>query len=69
MAYGAAYGDALLAALGTGHYKSLAELRAQIRLGPVVKPDPERHKVYQPYLKLYETLYQQTKNLMADMPH
>ncbi|MDW7656279.1 MAG: hypothetical protein SCM11_03790, partial [Bacillota bacterium] len=68
MAFGAAFGDALLAALGTGHYKSLHELRGQIRLESNVTPDPARHSQYDPYLKIYTELYQQTKNLMAAMP-
>lgn len=68
MAFGAAYGDALLAAKGIGHYENLDALRAQIRLESHVSPDPDRHSQYVPYLKIYQDLYQQTKNLMAAMP-
>ena len=64
-AFGAAYGDALLAALGSGHIADVADLKSRVTLGPTYQPDPGRHRRYQPYVRLYQQLYQQTKNLMA----
>ncbi len=66
-AFGAAYGDALLAALGSGHFADVEDLRHRIQLGPSYQPDPERHRRYQPYTRIYQALYQQTKNLMSDL--
>ena len=67
MAYGAAFGDALLAALGTGHFKNTNDLRACVRLGSVMMPDPARRQLYEPYRAVYNRLYPQTKNLMHEL--
>lgn len=67
-AYGAAYGDALLSALGTGHLKDVSALRSHIHLGETVLPNTERHEKYKPYQQIFDKLYQQTRNLMADLP-
>ncbi len=67
MAYGAAYGDALLAALGTGSFKNLKEMCQSIRFDQKVIPNPVHTAQYEPYLKYYSELYQQTKSLMHEL--
>ncbi|MEA4888603.1 MAG: FGGY-family carbohydrate kinase [Clostridiaceae bacterium] len=66
-ANGAAYGDALLAALGTGELRSPDDIQSRIHLGDPVLPDPGRHKLYQPYCRLYRQLYQQNQKSMHEL--
>lgn len=61
---GAAYGDALMAALGAGRFRDFNELGEVIRIGRVLVPDSERHEIYKPYFRIYNALYQNTKELM-----
>lgn len=61
---GAAYGDALLAALGTGFYKDSRELANRIRLKSSVQPDPQKTAQYAPYKEIYAQLYEATKQIM-----
>ncbi len=61
---GAAFGDALLAALGVGYYKSVQDVAALIRPKGAVHPNAAAHEAYQPYVERYAQLYQVTKELM-----
>ena len=61
---GAAYGDALMAALGTGRFTQFDQLQSVISVGRVYQPDQERHRAYEPYYEIYQELYLQTKELM-----
>lgn len=61
---GASYGDALMAALGTGALKSFAELKAVIQDHRVYRPDPEAHRNYQTLREVYDALYPATRELM-----
>ncbi len=62
---GAAYGDAMLAAVGAGYFAdSAAAVRAWVRSGRVITPDPAQHARYVPYYQLYRTLYDQTAPAM-----
>ena len=61
---GAAYGDALMAALGAGRFRDFNELGEVIRIGRVLVPDGARHEIYKPYCRIYNALYQNTKELM-----
>ena len=55
---GSAYGAALLAMVGSGHFSSVQEAcRATIRERERISPDPELAAVYQPGHKLYQSLY------------
>lgn len=61
---GAAYGDALMAALGVGRFKNFEELNDVIRIRMTLTPDPVKHKIYQCYRAIYDELYLKTKQLM-----
>lgn len=61
---GAAYGDALLAALSAGFYKDSREVIGTIGLKRELQPDMEIYKEYAPYRTQYDKLYQDTKNMM-----
>jgi xylulokinase len=61
---GAAYGDALLAALGVGYYKSVDELRRNVKIERVFAPDNKNRHIYGKYLGYYTSLYEKTKDIM-----
>jgi xylulokinase len=62
---GASYGDAMLAAVGVGHFSSTAEaVHAWVQIGRVVRPDAATHARYAPYYELYRQLYTQTASTM-----
>lgn len=63
---GAAYGDALIAALATGFYRDSAQVAQQIHIKNTVTPNAENYEAYRPYRSRYERLYLQTKNLMSE---
>ncbi len=63
---GAAYGDAMLAALGVGYYKNLEELNQLVMIKSTAKPDADNHKAYKPLAKKYGELYQSTKHIMHE---
>lgn len=63
---GAAYGDAMLAALGAGHYKSVDELNAIVKIKGSVAPDMANHAAYQPLTRRYKALYEATKDIMHE---
>ncbi len=61
---GASYGDAMIAAIGTGHIKDYGDLENYIKSGQTFIPDAETHRVYQPLKKIYGKLYEETKDTM-----
>lgn len=61
---GAAYGDALLAALGDRRYNDRSELARIIKIKNSVQPDAGRHEIYAPYKERYSALYLATKDIM-----
>ncbi len=61
---GAAYGDALIAALGVGFYKDSKELSNIIKIKKTIQPDMANYKKYQPYREQYDRLYKATKDIM-----
>lgn len=63
---GAAYGDALLAALGVGHYGDTRALMALTQERGVIRPDRGAHEAYGPYVRRYAALYEATKVLMHE---
>jgi xylulokinase len=63
---GAAFGDALLAALGSGFYRNADDISALIREKSVVKPNRENHEAYKPCTDRYRRLYLATKELMHE---
>lgn len=64
---GSSYGDALIAALGTGQFENYAALAQCIESGSVFEPDEENHKVYMKCIDWYERLYESTKPLMHEI--
>ncbi|MCL1795903.1 MAG: FGGY-family carbohydrate kinase [Clostridia bacterium] len=63
---GAAYGNALIAALGVGHFKDAQAATAHIREKSAILPDSRTHQAYGPYVKRYARLYAATKELMHE---
>lgn len=61
---GASYGDAMIAAIGTGHIADYSELKKYIQSGRTFTPDKEAHAAYQPLKEMYLKLYEQTKGMM-----
>jgi xylulokinase len=60
---GPALGVALLAGVGTGIYKSVAEAcDTAIKVKNVQDPDMEKYKIYDKYYRLYNRLYKSLKN-------
>ncbi|MDD3206078.1 MAG: FGGY-family carbohydrate kinase [Lachnospiraceae bacterium] len=64
---GASYGDAMIAAIGTGFFKDYATLSRYIKPGQVIEPNMENHTFYQPMKQMYKTLYEATKNTMHQL--
>jgi len=60
----ASYGDALMAGVGVGIYASLKDCASSVRNISTIKPDAERHRLYEPYYRLFRQLYEQNKELM-----
>ena len=54
----------MLAALGVGHYKSLDELSAVVKIKGCAEPDAANHEVYKPLARQYRALYESTKHIM-----
>lgn len=64
---GAAYGDALMAALGAGRFQDFSQLSKYIATERTYQPDMEQHQKYEPYFQMYGQLYRQTKELMHQL--
>ncbi len=64
---GASYGDAMIAAIGTGHIKDYCDLEKYIKSGQVFTPDADTHKVYQPLKEMYRKLYEETRKTMHEL--
>jgi xylulokinase len=58
---GASYGDALLAAIGTGRVPRDTDWAT---VGHVVEPDPRTHARYEELFEVYSELYPATKSLV-----
>ncbi|MGN0136451.1 FGGY-family carbohydrate kinase [Anaerotignum sp.] len=61
---GAAYGDALMAALAGGAFQDWAELSGKIQVEKKYVPNPETFAVYRKQGILFATLYEKTKEMM-----
>lgn len=64
---GSSYGDAMIAAIGAGHFSGYAELARYIKSGLVFQPDEKNHEIYKKYLSIYERLYHATRSLMHEV--
>lgn len=63
---GAAYGDALLAALGIGYYKDRKTVTDIIRNDRLIQPDKQNTLKYKVNKDRYDRLYKLTKDLMHE---
>lgn len=61
---GASFGDAMMAAMGIRYFDSFADFSSFIKAGAVYTPDMQAHQAYQPYLRIFDELYEATKELM-----
>lgn len=61
---GASFGDAVMAAIGVGHFKSFSEIRRYIRPGARYLPNMENHEKYKPYVQIFRELYRRNNDLM-----
>jgi xylulokinase len=64
---GSAYGDAVLAAVGVGILKDFAESKKWIQYRQKIMPNPENSETYGTLYSIYRRLYEQNKNLMAEI--
>ncbi len=64
---GAAYGDALMAAIAAGHLSKFADIRNYITEGVSYKPNEENHKKYKKYYDMFNKLYDATKDMMHEL--
>jgi xylulokinase len=63
---GAAYGVALLAAVGAGEFKNIEEAcKATIKTAAQVRPDPKARRVYNKAFPVFQSLY---TALQAEFP-
>lgn len=62
--FGAAFGDAIMAALGGGAYSSWSELEQVIEPAQVIQPNMEAHKIYQKQREVFDLLYKNNRDLM-----
>ena len=60
---GACFGDCLMAALGVRYpgFEDYPSLTRYVRAGRTYEPDLENHRIYSEYQKIYDELYEQTK--------
>jgi len=61
---GASYGDALMAALAAGRFRSFEDLHEAIQIGHTVLPNRSLHQTYQSFQKMYAELYLANRDLM-----
>lgn len=59
-----AYGDAILAALGTKRLKNFTELKEALPKGKILTPNKEHHQYYMEHYEIYRNLYQNNKKMM-----
>ncbi len=64
----ACYGDACMAAIGAGLLSDFAELKTVMPESRLVMPQVENTQFYQKYQDIYEALYQNTAELMHQLP-
>ena len=64
---GASYGDAMIAAIGTGHFPDYAALADYIEPGLTVEPREDVHALYEPLKEMYAGLYERNKDYMHQL--
>lgn len=61
---GACYGDAFLAAVGSGIFDNMSAVGQWVKVSQTVKPDPENHRIYDSYYSIFRDLYTANQPLM-----
>lgn len=61
---GASYGDALMAAIGSGQLSGFQDLEKIIQIKETIRPDPQAHELYRPYREAFRALYLNNRELM-----
>jgi xylulokinase len=64
---GSSYGDAFMAGVGVGLFRSLSEIRKWVRYTHHITPNPQVTALYEPLYRIYRELYNQTRGLMRDL--
>ena len=64
---GAAYGDALMAAVGCGDYRSWNDLAQVVQPSRTVEPRPETYPVYRKLRRQFKALYEATKDIAHEL--
>lgn len=64
---GASYGDAFMAGVGIGLFKSLTEVNQWVKMEKIVKPDLKTHEEYALPYRLFRSLYEATKPFMHEL--
>ena len=59
---GAPYGDALLAAVSTGHLKDYSIAKSKAEYIDPMEPNPENHEKYMKYFQIYKQVYKHVKD-------
>ena len=65
--FGAAFGDAIMAALAGGAYASWDELANVVTADKVIRPDMAAHAVYEKQRVVFNELYTRNKDLMKSL--
>jgi xylulokinase len=64
---GASYGDAFLAGVGAGLFRSTSEVRRWVRPGRTVHPEAGARAVYDGSYRIYRELYRRNSGLMREL--
>ena len=64
---GAAYGDALIGMIASGHCSSFQDLRRYIRIQKTYPPNPQNYRLYQNGRRIFRELYERNKDLMHSL--
>ncbi|MCL5986743.1 MAG: FGGY-family carbohydrate kinase [Actinobacteria bacterium] len=64
---GASYGDAFLAALGIGNFKSIENIMHWIQYSKEIQPIPENSNKYNEYFRIYKDLYKKTCEITNEL--
>jgi xylulokinase len=65
--YGACYGDAFLAGVGIGIFKSSSEITEWISAEKTIRPNPENKNIYDELYRQYKSLYIQNQSIMHEL--
>jgi xylulokinase len=65
--FGASYGDAFMAGLGVGAFKSAHDIKNWMKDIRTVKPNPATFEAYDKYHTVYKELYKRNADLMHEV--